>query len=76
MHVTQQQIADRLNQMQPSVSMFESADIGKAQISTLRKYARAMNGTLRVSIEVDGVLDPVDVSDASDTASTPDVTPR
>lgn len=52
--LTQADVADHIHVSQRRVSGIESGDIEKAQVDTLRKYAEAVGGTLRVEVEIDG----------------------
>jgi predicted XRE-type DNA-binding protein len=48
--LTQAQLASRMNVSQTRVSHLESGEINRAQLETLRKYAEAIGGELRVEI--------------------------
>ena len=52
--LSQAEVADRIHVSQRRVSGIESGDVEKTQVDTLRKYAEAVGGTLRVEVEVDG----------------------
>lgn len=51
MKLTQKQVADRMGIRQPSVSEFES-EASDPRLSTLQRYARAVEGRLRVTIDM------------------------
>lgn len=53
-HLTQVQLAERLDVSQNRISKLEHGDIGKSQVETIRKYVEALGGTLRIDVEVDG----------------------
>lgn len=48
--LTQAELASRMNVSQTRVSHLESGEINRAQLETLRKYAEAIGGELRVEI--------------------------
>jgi predicted transcriptional regulator len=48
--LTQVELASRMNVTQARVSHLESGEIDRAQLDTLRKYAEAIGGELRVEI--------------------------
>lgn len=48
--LTQVELASRMNVTQARVSHLESGEIHRAQLDTLRKYAEAIGGELRVEI--------------------------
>jgi len=48
--LTQVELASRMNVSQTRVSHLESGEINRAQLETLRKYAEAIGGELRVEI--------------------------
>jgi transcriptional regulator with XRE-family HTH domain len=50
--LTQVQLAGRLQVTQNRVSRIEHCDIDRAQVDTLRKYAEAIGGTLRIEVEL------------------------
>lgn len=50
--LTQVQLAGRLQVTQNRVSRIEHGDIDRAQVGTLRKYAEAIGGTLRIEVEL------------------------
>ena len=50
--MTQVQMAEELSVSQKRVSMIERGDIERAQVDTLRRYAQALGGTLRVDIVI------------------------
>lgn len=52
--LSQTEVAERISVSQRRISGIESGDIEKTQVDTLRKYADAIGGTLRVEVEVDG----------------------
>jgi ribosome-binding protein aMBF1 (putative translation factor) len=52
--LSQADVAARIHLSQRRVSGIESGDVEKSQINTLRKYAQALGGTLRVEVEIDG----------------------
>lgn len=52
--LTQAQIAERIQVSQRRVSGIESGDIEKTQVDTLRRYAEAVGGTLRIEVEING----------------------
>ena len=54
LHITQVQLAERLEVSQNRISKLEHGDIGKSQVETIRKYVEALGGTLRIDIEVNG----------------------
>ncbi len=51
-NMTQVQLAGRLNVSQNRVSRIEQGDVEHAQLNTLRKYAEAVGGRLRVEVEL------------------------
>lgn len=48
--LTQVEVAHRMNVSQSRVSHLENGEIDRAQLDTLRKYAEAIGGELRVEI--------------------------
>jgi len=50
--LTQTEVADLLQVSQNRVSRIEHGDIERTQIDTLRKYAEAIGGHLRVEVEL------------------------
>jgi transcriptional regulator with XRE-family HTH domain len=50
---TQVEVARRLHVSQNRISALERGDIERTQIETLRKYAEALGGTLRVEVRID-----------------------
>ena len=48
--LTQVDLANRMNVSQSRVSHLESGEIDRAQLDTLRRYAEAIGGELRVEI--------------------------
>ena len=50
--MTQVQLAGRLNVSQNRISRIEHGDVEHAQLNTLRKYAEALGGRLRVEVEL------------------------
>lgn len=52
--LSQAEVADHIHVSQRRISGIESGDIEKTQVDTLRKYAEAVGGTLRVEVEIDG----------------------
>ena len=52
--LSQVEVAERIHVSQRRVSGIESGNIEKTQVDTLRRYAEAVGGTLRVEVEVDG----------------------
>ena len=50
-HLTQVELAERLDVSQNRVSRIEHGDIERAQVDTLRKYVEALGGTLHVEVE-------------------------
>lgn len=50
--LTQVQVADLMQVSQNRVSRIENGDIERTQIDTLRKYAEALGGQLRVEIDL------------------------
>ena len=53
-NLTQQALADLVGTGQKTVSRIESGDVDHTQVDTLRRYAEALGGTLRVEVEIDG----------------------
>lgn len=51
-HLTQIQVALRMKVSQKRISELESGDIGHLRLSTLRRYAEALGGRLRISVEL------------------------
>ena len=49
--MTQVQLAERLDISQTRVSRIEHGDIERTQVDTLRKYAEAIGGRLKVEVE-------------------------
>lgn len=55
--LTQVQMALRMKVSQKRISELESGDINHLKLSTLRRYAEALGGRLRVSVELpDGTI--------------------
>ncbi|MCL2781030.1 MAG: helix-turn-helix domain-containing protein [Actinomycetia bacterium] len=52
--LSQNELAQRINVSQRRVSGIETGNIEKTQVETLRRYAEAIGGTLRVEVELDG----------------------
>jgi predicted transcriptional regulator len=52
--LSQAEVAASAGVSQRRVSGIESGDVAKAQVSTLRRYAEALGGQLRVEVEIDG----------------------
>ena len=52
--LSQSAVAHGIKVSQRRVSGIESGDVGKTQVDTLRRYAEAVGGTLRVEVEIDG----------------------
>lgn len=52
--LTQVQVAEQLDVSQKRVSRIESGDVDHTQVDTLRRYAEAIGGTLRVEVEIGG----------------------
>lgn len=50
--LSQERIADELDISQARVSKIERGDIDRTQVETLRRYAAALGGELRVSIDL------------------------
>jgi DNA-binding XRE family transcriptional regulator len=50
--LTQQDVADELRVSQRRISAIESGDVDAAQVGTLRRYAEALGGRLRVQVDV------------------------
>ena len=50
--LSQAEVAVRIQVSQRRVSGIEKGDIEKTQVDTLRKYAEAVGGTLRVEVEI------------------------
>jgi transcriptional regulator with XRE-family HTH domain len=53
-HLTQVELAQRLDVSQNRVSRIEHGDIERVQVDTLRRYVEALGGTLRVEVEYGG----------------------
>ena len=51
-HLTQVDVAGRLHVAQTRVSALERGDIDRVSVDTLRRYAEALGGRLRVEVEV------------------------
>lgn len=51
-NLTQVQVAELLDVSQKRVSRIENGDIDHTQVDTLRRYAEALGGKLRVEVEV------------------------
>ncbi|MBF6355846.1 XRE family transcriptional regulator [Nocardia higoensis] len=52
LHLTQQEVADRLNVGQNRVSNIERGDLDRVRLETLRRYVAAVGGTLRIEVEL------------------------
>ena len=52
MDLTQVELAGRLHVSQNRVSKIERGDVDRAQIDTLRRYAEAVGGNLRVEVDM------------------------
>jgi transcriptional regulator with XRE-family HTH domain len=50
---TQVEVARRLHVSQNRISALERGDIERTQIETLRRYAKALGGTLHVEVRID-----------------------
>lgn len=50
-HLTQQDVAERLNVGQNRVSNIERGDLERVRLDTLRRYVDAVGGTLRIEVE-------------------------
>ena len=57
--LTQAQLAQRLHVGQNRVSQIESGGAERVRLDTLRQYAHALGGTLKVEIDVDGTSYPL-----------------
>ena len=51
-HLTQIELAERLQLSQNRVSRIEHGEIERAQVDTLRRYVEAVGGQLRVEVEL------------------------
>lgn len=49
-HLTQRQLAGRLNVSQNRISNIEHGELERVQLETLRKYVEAVGGTLRIEV--------------------------
>lgn len=52
LHLTQQEVADRLQVGQNRVSNIERGDLDRVRLETLRRYVAAVGGTLRIEVEL------------------------
>jgi predicted XRE-type DNA-binding protein len=52
--LSQSEVADAIHVSQRRVSGIESGDVERTQVATLRRYAQAVGGELRVEVEIDG----------------------
>lgn len=52
--LTQVEMAKRLRVSQNRVSQLEQGDLDRTQVDTLRRYAQALGGDLRVEVEFEG----------------------
>jgi transcriptional regulator with XRE-family HTH domain len=52
--LTQVEMAKRLRVSQNRVSQLEQGDLDRTQVDTLRRYAEALGGDLRVELEFEG----------------------
>jgi len=52
LHLTQQEVADRLNVGQNRVSNIERGNLDRVRLETLRRYVAAVGGTLRIEVEL------------------------
>jgi predicted transcriptional regulator len=50
--LTQTDVAASLDVSQKRISELERGDVDRTRVDTLRRYARALGGTLRVEIEI------------------------
>jgi transcriptional regulator with XRE-family HTH domain len=50
-HLTQVELAGRLGVSQNRVSRLENGDVEHSQVGTLRRYAEAVGGRLRVEVD-------------------------
>ena len=53
-NITQQELAEALGITQNRVSKFERLDLDKAEIRTIRRYLKALGGTLVLQVELEG----------------------
>ncbi|OLL21439.1 MULTISPECIES: XRE family transcriptional regulator [unclassified Rhodococcus (in: high G+C Gram-positive bacteria)] len=51
-HLTQKQVAERLEVGQNRVSTIERGELDRIQLDTLRRYVDAVGGTLRIEVEL------------------------
>lgn len=58
-HITQSDLAGLLNVTQERVSAIERGRIERASITTLRRYAEALGGQLRVEVDIAGERIPI-----------------
>lgn len=47
--VTQQELADRMDLTQPTISALESGDLDRSGLATLKSYVEALGGTVEVT---------------------------
>ncbi|MDA8373762.1 MAG: XRE family transcriptional regulator [Actinomycetota bacterium] len=52
MHLTQVQLARKLEVSQNRVSDIERGDLDRAQVDTLRRYVEAVGGELEISVKI------------------------
>ncbi|QXU56625.1 MULTISPECIES: XRE family transcriptional regulator [Rhodococcus] len=51
-HLTQKQVAERLEVGQNRVSTIERGELDRIQLDTLRRYVESVGGTLRIEVEL------------------------
>jgi predicted XRE-type DNA-binding protein len=57
--LSQAEVADSVRVSQRRISGIESGDVEKTQVGTLRRYAQAVGGELRVEVQTDGDRFPI-----------------
>ncbi len=58
-HLTQEQLAERINIDQSRVSRIENGDLSRTEVGTLAAYAHAVGGTLELVMHVGDVAIPL-----------------
>ncbi|NQW71556.1 MAG: XRE family transcriptional regulator [Actinobacteria bacterium] len=60
-HLTQEQLADRIGVDQPRVSRIERGDLARTEVGSLAAYVESMGGTLELVVNIGGKAYPLPV---------------